>query len=125
MTKNNCNIIRIPLDYSENSSNSLSNSEKFEKQIDIGTANDNVKINKNEEKKNLEEGNDKAPKGERNEGINYGKSHDEEEKHENNLEGRQKDNFGPKKEKKVIYLKLLKIKKMLKQMIKMPITIKA
>ena len=51
MTKNNCNIIRIPLDYSENSSNSLSNSEKFEKQIDIGTANDNVKINKNEEKK--------------------------------------------------------------------------
>jgi len=100
------------LDYSENSSNSLPNSEKIENQINIGNANDNVQINKNEEKKILEEGNDKAPKGEGSKEINIGKSHDEEEKNQkNNLEGRQKENFGSNKEKKDDIFEITKDKK--------------
>lgn len=112
MTNNNSNIIRISLDNSENSSYSLPNSEKIENQINIGTTNDNVQINKNEEKKILEEGNDKAPKGEGSKGINIGKSHDEEEKNQkNNLEGRQKENFGSNKEKKDEIFEITKDKK--------------
>jgi len=91
MTNNNPNIIRIPLDYSENSSSSLSNYEKSEKKINIGTANDNINKNKNEEKKILEEGNDKAAKGEGSEGKDENSEKDIISK--NNIEERQNEIF--------------------------------
>ena len=99
MDPNNRYIIWIPLEDRENSNNSLSNSEKSEKQINVGTTDSNISTNKNEETKKLEEGNDKVQKFKE---MSYGKSNNEEEKGEkskrdiiiiNNLEERKKENL--------------------------------
>ena len=58
MDPNNLNIIKIPLDEIEDSNNSLTSSGKSETKINIGTEDDNINTNKNEEIKKLEEGND-------------------------------------------------------------------
>ena len=88
-----------PLEDRENSNNSLSSSEKSEKQINVGTTDSNISTNKNEETKKLEEGNDKVQKFKE---MSYGKSNNEEEKGEkskrdiiivNNLEERKKENL--------------------------------
>ena len=99
MDPNNRYIIWIPLEDRENSNNSLSNSEKSEKQINVGTTDSNISTNKDEKTKKLEEGNDKVQKFKE---MSYGKSNNEEEKGEkskrdiiiiNNLEERKKENL--------------------------------
>ena len=52
MDPNNLNINKIPLNENEYSNNSLRSSGKSETKINIGTEDDNITTNKNEEKKN-------------------------------------------------------------------------
>ena len=51
MDPNNLNINKIPLNENEDSNNSLASSGKSQTKINIGTEDDNITINKNEEKK--------------------------------------------------------------------------
>ena len=51
-----------PLEDRENSNNSLSSSEKSEKQINVETTDSNISTNKDEETKKLEEEKDGIPK---------------------------------------------------------------
>ena len=51
MDPNNLNINKIPLNGNEDSNNNLASSGKSETKINIGTEDDNITTNKNEEKK--------------------------------------------------------------------------